>query len=246
MSCRAALALAASLLLAAGCGSEELTPEPDAGTQPITDLNPCLGAPDAGARAPDAFADRIVSFAPGEGAGFGQDLCPGIVLGSPEGMGEGNGSLHTLSLGKGGSIVLELTDTVAVNGPGVDLLVFENAFAHGSSGATFAEPGVVAVSEDGVKWSELPCAASDEAGGYPGCAGVRPVFASSTNGISATDPSVAGGDGFDLADFPDAPARVRFVRITDSGLNPNVAPSGGFDLDALAVVNGAPHPGGAP
>ena len=197
MSVRA-LALAAGLLLAAGCGSDGGNAEPDAGTQPITDLNPCLGPADAGVRAPDAFADRIVSFTPGEGAGFGQDLCPGIVLGSPEGMGTGNGSLHTLSLGAGGSIVLELTDLAAVDGPGVDLLVFENAFARSGTGATFAEPGRVAVSEDGVAWSELPCAAADEAHGYPGCAGVKPVFASSTNGISATDPEAAGGDGFDL------------------------------------------------
>ena len=241
MSWRAPLALAAGLLLAVGCGAEDPATGPDAGEQPIVDLNPCVGAPDAGARPADAFADRIVSFTPGAGSGFGQDLCPGIVLGSPEGMGEGNGSLHTLSLGERGSIVLELTDTVAVDGPGVDLLVFENAFARGDTGATFAEPGSVAVSGDGVTWSELPCAASDAANGYPGCAGVRPVFASSTNGISATDPAVAGGDGFDLADFPEPrPARVRFVRITDSGVSPNLAPSGGFDLDALAVVNGAP------
>jgi len=130
-----------------------------------------------------------------------------------------------------------------VDGPGVDLLVFENAFARSGTGATFAEPGRVAVSEDGVAWSELPCAAADEAHGYPGCAGVKPVFASSTNGISATDPEAAGGDGFDLADFPEPrPTRVRFVRITDSGLNPNLAPSGGFDLDALAVVNGEALP----
>jgi hypothetical protein len=236
---RHALLLAAGLALAAGCG-DEAPVEPDAGEEPV-DLNPCLGPSDAGTRAADPFADRIVSYAPGAGGGFGQDLCPGVVLGSPEGMGTGNGSLHVLSLGNRGSIVLELTDTVIVDRPGVDFLVFENAFAR-SETATFAEPGIVAVSEDNVTWSELPCAADDAANGYPGCAGVRPVFASSTNGVSATDPATAGGDGFDLADFPaPRPSRVRFVRITDSGVNSYVGPSGGFDLDAIAVVNGAPR-----
>jgi hypothetical protein len=235
-----ALLLAAGLALAAGCGDDApVDPGVDAGEEPV-DLNPCLGPTDAGTRAADPFADRIVSYAPGAGGGFGQDLCPGVVLGSPEGMGTGNGSLHVLSLGNRGSIVLELTDTVAVDGDGVDFIVFENAFAR-SATATFAEPGLVEVSEDGVTWSERACASTDEAGGYPGCAGVKPVFASSTNGISATDPDVAGGDGFDLKDFVNPPPRVRFVRITDSGVNSYVAPSGGFDLDAIAVVNGAPR-----
>jgi hypothetical protein len=236
-----ALLLAAGLALAAGCGEDApVDPAGDGGEQPV-DLNPCLGPTDAGAKATDPFADRIVSYAPGAGGGFGQDLCPGVVLGSPEGMGTGNGSLHVLSLGNRGTVVLEFTDTVAVDGPGVDFIVFENAFAR-SETTTFAEPGIVSVSEDGVTWSELPCAANDAANGYPGCAGVKPVFASSTNGVSATDPAAAGGDGFDLKDFPaPRPARVRFVRLQDSGVNGYLGPSGGFDLDALAVVNGAPR-----
>ncbi|MFY0581532.1 hypothetical protein ACN28S_51265 [Cystobacter fuscus] len=32
--------------------------------------------------------------------------------------------------------------------------------------------------------------------------------------------------------------RARFVRVRDAGNNPNGAPSSGFDLDAVAVVNG--------
>jgi hypothetical protein len=242
---RHTLLLAAGLALAAGCGGDGGAPQEDAGVPPPVDLTPCLGPADAGTKPADPFADRIVSFTPGSGAGFGQDLCPAVVLGSPEGLGTGNGSLHVLSLGNRGSIVLELTDTVAVNGDGVDFIVFENAFAR-SATATFAEPGVVEVSEDGVNWSKRACASTDEAGSYPGCAGVKPVCASSTNGISATDPDVAGGDGFDLEDFENPPARVRFVRITDAGNNSYVAPSGGFDLDAIAVVNGAPLAGSSP
>lgn len=236
-----ALLLAAGVLLAAGGCGEGVAPEeptPDAGTGgQETPLNPCLAAPDAGARGPDPFADRVVAFTPGPGAGFGQDRCPDVVLGSPEGNGSGMGSLHVLSLGERGSITLELTDTVVVDGPGADFIVFENPFQR-TGAELFAETGVVAVSADGQAWSELPCASADAAGGYPGCAGVKPVLASSTNGVSATDPAVAGGDAFDLATFPGAPAKVRFVRITDSGANGAASPSGGFDLDALAVVNG--------
>lgn len=231
------LLAASALLVAGGCGEGGPEATPDAGTGPETPLNPCLAAPDAGARGPDAFADRVVAFAPGAGAGYGQDRCPDVVLSSPEGNGSGMGSLHVLSLGERGSITLELTDTVVVDGPGVDLLVFENPFQR-SGAEMFVETAAVAVSADGQTWSELSCAASDASGGYPGCAGVRPVFASSTNGVSATDPAVAGGDGFDLAAFPGAPTKARFVRITDSGANTYGAPSGGFDMDAIAVVNG--------
>jgi hypothetical protein len=46
----------------------------------------------------------------------------------------------------------------------------------------------------------------------------------------------AGGDAFDLADI--GLQRARFVRIRDSGENPYEGTAGGFDLDALAVVNG--------
>jgi hypothetical protein len=64
------------------------------------------------------------------------------------------------------------------------------------------------------------------------------VFSSPDSGISATDPSVAGGDAFDLATL--GVRRARFVRVRDSGSNYYSAPSGGFDLDAIAVVHGEP------
>lgn len=187
----------------------------------------------------DPFADRIVSFTPGAGAGFGQSQLPGIVLGPPQGAGAGSGSLDVLSLGRNGVIVLEFTDIAVTDGPGVDLLVFENPFIK-PSGKPFAETGVVAVSDDGVTWHEFPCASSDVVNDFPGCAGVKPVYSSPGNGISPTDPAVAGGDGFDLADV--GLTRARFVRIRDSGANGYAGISGGFDLDAVAVVNGVQLP----
>ena len=49
----------------------------------------------------DPFADRVVSFDPGEFAGFGQDDMPDIALGAPEGGGA-IGSLDVVSLGREG------------------------------------------------------------------------------------------------------------------------------------------------
>ncbi len=178
------------------------------------------------------FADKVVSFNPGPYAGFGQDRSPDIVLGPPQGGGSGVGSLDVLSLGERGEIVLEFTDIGVVDGPGVDLLVFENPFGN------FSERGIVAVSEDGRSWHEFPCDPADAANGYPGCAGVKHVFSSPDNGISPTDPAVAGGDGFDLASL--GVKRARFVRIRDGGSNSYGSTSGGFDLDGISVVNGSP------
>jgi hypothetical protein len=206
-------------LLAVGCGGPSEEEDPQVTQPPV-----CSGES-------RPFATKVVSFKPGEDAGFGQDGYPNIVLGPPQGAGAGMGSLDVLSLGNRGEIVLELTLGV-VDGPGVDLLVFENPFGG------FVETGVVAVSEDGQTWREFPCNPTDSAGGYPGCAGVKPVSSSPDNGISATDPAVAGGDGFDLATL--GVARARFVRIRDSGANSYGFTSGGFDLDAIAVVNGSP------
>ena len=206
-------------LLAAGCGGpSEEKEDPKAPVACASENNP--------------FADKVASFQPGDSAGFGQDGYPSIVLGPPHGGGSGMGSLDVLSLGERGEIVLELTDIGVVDGPGVDLLVFENPFAG------FEETGVVSVSEDGQTWHEFPCDPADGTHGYPGCAGVKPVFSTPENGLSPTDPSVAGGDGFDLSTL--GVARARFIRLRDSGQNGYGFTSGGFDLDAIAVVHGSP------
>lgn len=214
----------------------------DGGPAPEADASVIVtdsGTSDAGVRLPDPWADRVVSIMPGDGAGFGQDRFPDVVLGPPQGGGESSGSLDVLSLGRDGVIVLEFTDLIAVDGPGVDLLVFENPFG------TFFETGVVAVSDDGVEWKEFGCAADDVDGGFPGCAGAHVVFGNPSMGVSATDPRVAGGDGFDLSLV--GLTRARFVRIRDSGRNRFYGPpGGGFDLDAIAVVNARLVDGGVP
>ncbi len=183
------------LLVLAGCG---VPPEIDAGVE----VDAGFVEVDAG----DPWADRVVRFAPGPGAGFGQDLFPGVVLGAPSGQGQASGSLNVLSLGKDGVIELEFVDLIAIDGPGVDLLVFENTFTG------FLETGVVEVSEDGVEWRKFSCAAVVD-GGSAGCAGTKPVFANPDQGISGTDPAVAGGDGFDLAEVGLRGFSLRQVRL---------------------------------
>jgi hypothetical protein len=208
--------------------------------------------------AADPFADRVVTYTVGTGGGGGQAGLPGVVLGPPHGGGAFQGSSDTFSLGLGGSITLAFDDNVLVNGPGPDLLVFENAFL--ATGLTtlppFAEPGVVEVSGDGVDWHAFPCALTT-APYYPGCAGVYPVFANvddpdapsplipSTTpigdlvGVPTADfvpPAGAGGDAFDLTDV--GLSAARFVRITASStLSPGLQGLSGFDLDALAAVH---------
>ncbi len=243
----------ASLLLALGCGGDEGAPSADAfmdgsmdgGTRDdgaMPDAGPDAGDEDAGMDGgspgncgnprPDVFADEIVSFMPGPNAGFGQDDLPCVVLGPPIGGGDGGGSLDVLSLGEAGEIVLALRDTDIVDGPGPDLIVFENPFTG------FSETGAVAVSMDGETWDEWPCA-NDELADFPGCAGVSPVFSNPDNGIDPTDAAAAGGDAFDLAER--GLSRARFVRIRDTGWNVYGGNSGGFDLDAIAAVNRAPR-----
>jgi len=177
----------------------------------------------------------VVDFAPGEFAGFGQDVLPQVVLGGPRGAGPGQGGLDVLSLGREGTITLAFEDWIAVDGPGPDLLVFENPFPG------WVEPGRVEVSADGESWVAFPCDGLDADGGYPGCAGVVPVLAHvDENDLDPTDPDAAGGDAFDLADV--GLAEARFIRITDDGTAPDfgyAGQAGGFDLDAVAVVNGA-------
>lgn len=186
----------------------------DLGTEADTDTDTMGG--------PDPFADRVVLFSPGEGAGFGE---PELALGGPRGLGTDAGSLHVVSLGCGGQIDLAFDgDLIPVDGPGVDLLVFENAFVG------FTELGEVSASVDGIDWLTWPCNTDT----LEGCAGVTPTAVDA----DPSDPDNAGGDAYDLEDI--GLTEARFVRVTDAGVNGCAAPSGGFDLDAVAAVTREP------
>jgi hypothetical protein len=181
------------------------------------------------------FATRVVSFRPGEGAGFGSERMPEIVLGPPRGGGEFRGGTDVVSLGAGGEIVLSF-DTEIVDGPGTDFVVFENAFqVPGTSDRFWEELGEVSVSADNKRWSTFSC---NTMAPRPrtGCAGWNVVYPAPDNMVCATNPNQSGGDGFDLATV--GVTSVRYVRIRDLRTQGSGSGTTGFDLDAVAIVNG--------
>lgn len=205
-----------------GCGEPRQRPDPVPGEPPVS--GPCDGGE-------DGFATCVAAFEPSAPASFGHDELPDIVLGPPQPP-EAGGTMDVASLGCDGRITLGFADGVP-DGPGADLIVFENAFA--TKNTTFAEPGAVLVSDDGNSWYAFAC---DVASG-DGCAGVSP--AAVVDAAGARDPDRAGGDAFDLDDL--ALDHIAWVRIVDrtrehygddkwcGGMG------GGFDLDAVARVH---------
>ena len=206
----------------------------------------CGGDPiDSGEPAPSSACDSIASpsrtiacieaFTPGEGAGFGMDKMPDILYGEPKGGGLLKGGADVLSLGAGGEITVGFGSNLIVDGPGPDFIIFENVFyAGGDQEKPWKGLGEVSVSEDGEAFVTFPCAS--EAYPFEGCAGWRAVLASPDSGVSSFDPEAAGGDPFDLATI--GVSTARFVRIKDLA-TAGQAPSAGFDLDAIAIVNPA-------
>ncbi|MEM1008921.1 MAG: cell surface protein, partial [Myxococcota bacterium] len=128
------------------------------------------------------------------------------------------------------------------DGPGIDFVIFENAFENAVG--SFAEPAEISVSVDGSKYVTFPCDPRGISWPFAQCAGVRPVFSSPLNQISPFDRKRAGGDGFDLRDV--GLRFARFIRIRDrsralesSGIWCE-GESAGFDLDAVAIIWGWP------
>ena len=193
-----------------------------------------LDAPDAHALTAAHYVSRVVSFTKGDGGGYGQDKMPTVVEGPPHGGGCCAGSTDVLSLGDGGEIVVAF-DVEIVDGPGVDLLVFENPFEIGGDKTNIlAELGEVSVSEDGVSWSTFPCTAREYP--YGACAGWHPVYATPDDPVDVDHPEKAGGDPFDLADL--GVTRAKFVRVRDMRTKiPSISATAGFDLDAMAVIH---------
>jgi hypothetical protein len=183
------------------------------------------------------YARSVESIAFGDGAGFNQAKLPGVVLGPPEGRGTGQGSLDVLSLGAGGEIVLGFGELGIVDGPGPDLIVFENSFwPNADASQVFAERGEVSVSEDGEDWQSFTCdSAGDGQGNFAGCAGVTPTLDYDAATLVPLDPAQTGGDAFDLAVL--GLSRARFVKIIDLRSVEAAGTTSGFDLDAVGLVN---------
>lgn len=217
-------------------------PQPD-GAKPMVDGG--FAGPDGSVLRADRFATKVVSFTPGDCAGFGLPAMPNVVLGPPVGGGSFAGGLDVITLGTSGEIVLGFGDNAIVDGPGADFLVFENAFWAGDNPEhPVADLGEVAVSEDGVTWKVFPCDAAlpgASTSSHGKCAGWKPVYSAPDNGISPVDAARAGGEVYDLAEL--GMTTARFIRVRDLGTgtcptNPAArANTVGFDLDAVAIVN---------
>ncbi|HEU4401387.1 MAG TPA: hypothetical protein VFT43_04715 [Candidatus Polarisedimenticolia bacterium] len=226
----------------------------------------------SGARADattDCFADRVASFTPGTVSAPPpyNSWEPGVLLGPPGNATPTTGSLSVLSLGRGGSLTLEFTDSEIVDGPGPDFIVFENPFFCTAPPLTaadpysvFAEPGIVAASVDGIEFRTFPYDATALSqvvsqcsdGGLlmrlTGLMGITPSFTG--NYTVPDDPLVFdpaapggvsghGGDAFDLATI--GLTRARFVRITDPNLAISLPGSSeGLDLDAVVALHARP------
>jgi hypothetical protein len=192
----------------------------------------------SGPCAADPWGDGVQSFTAGAFAGFGQDQLPWIVLGPPRGGGALEGSVDALSLGNGGIVTIAFRDNVLFDGPGDDLIVYENAFHVGSEdGPVFDELAYVELSVDRVTWVRL----AFDPDTREGLAGRAPVFSRPRNGIDPLSPE-AGGDRFDIEGS--GLTFVRFVRLVDvdgeiADVGDLVAPGGkgGFDLDAVAAIH---------
>jgi len=180
------------------------------------------------------YADGYLSLVQGPGQGFGTVH---NMFGPPEGLGPGAGGLDVYSLGVGGEVVLIL-EPRAFNGPGTDLVVYENPFVLDfTEWQVYAELLTVAVSSNGVDFARFPVDFEGEPGPYiqgstqlpapvtyfKGFAGVLPVSASPP-GVTPFDIVAGGGDCFDLADLINHPEviagnvdldDIRYVKLTD-------------------------------
>jgi hypothetical protein len=153
------------------------------------------------------FASQVVRYSPGPGnSGFAN---PQLALGGPQGGGAYYGSLHVVTLGVQGELVLGFAaNQTLTNGTGADLVVFENPYWFGTN--TFAELVRVGISSNGSDFAFFPtwCGVTGPVGPYgtidshlvSGFAGVNPVLANvTTNSLSPFDPTQGGGDAFDLS-----------------------------------------------
>jgi hypothetical protein len=247
----------------------------------LTTLSLAMLLRPAAARAADPWADAVVQYAPGGNAPAGYTT-PEAALGKPTlftdplGMFGGvvtpiNSSFgvgETVSLGAGGSLTLRFAEPVtndALNPFGIDLIVFGNAFFTGDFftpgepalvEGIFAEGGSIAVSADGVTFSDVPGEAD---GLFPtnAYADITQPFTTTPGAVEAdftrpVDPAFnpigktfsqiiagyegsGGGLGVDIG--PTGLSSISYVRIT----NPDGA---AFipEIDALADVASVPEP----
>jgi hypothetical protein len=181
------------------------------------------------------------------------------ALGPASGAVPGEGATTVVSLGDGGSATLTFASPI-VNGPGADFAVFENAFLAGSN--VFAEFGFVEVSANGTDFFRFDAVSLTQTATQVSSFGtIDPTNVYNLAGKHVT----SFGTPFDLQELlgrspllnVNAVTAVRVVDVIgtigtggtfDSLGNkvndpyPTAFASGGFDLDAVGVINSVPEP----
>lgn len=174
-----------------------------------------LAACDGAAYQPTS-PDTVVE-APGASAALFHD--PALALDGVQGAGRGAGSLDVFSIDYGDHLVLGWSGRRVHDGPGVDLVVYENPFIF-DGGRVFMDPAIVEVSIDGEEWVAFPhdylaqdeMLYSSDPADWSGFAGVTPVFLNdATNPVDPFDTALAGGDAFDIATLPDDALGARIL-----------------------------------
>jgi len=217
----------------------------------------------AGSTAVPASSPGIVRWATGcrVQRGFQDIAQPGLGLvsngDSSAAVGAQDGSV--VSVGDSGVAVLTFAHPIA-DGPGADLAVFENGFPNPqNSEEAFLELAFVEVSSDGQFFVRFPAQSlTPVAPQLSSTAGAGYINARALNNLAG---KYRGGFGtpFDLAELTGTPGldigRITHVRIVDvvgsvgahASLDsagrpinepyPTQFPTGGFDLDAVAVLS---------
>jgi hypothetical protein len=186
---------------------------------------------------------------------YGADSCA---------IGPADGNNGVISLGDGGSAVLSFKYPIT-DGPGFDFAVFENGFfQNDTSELAFLELAFVEVSTDGIEYIRFPSISmiQTEFQTEP----YEKLNASEINNLAGKYTAFYGTP-FDLHDIRDLsfgtgvnPDTINYVKIIDvigcienpwasfdSEMNvindpyPTPFSSGGFDLDAVAVINQTVH-----
>jgi hypothetical protein len=205
-----------------------------------------------------AWLTALVDPPPVTGGPFGD---PARALNGVRGGGMAMGStdVYSLDYGENGSLVFDVGRAL-LDGPGAEIVIFENAFQIAGSDRRFMDQLVVSVSLDGETWVDFPhdYVAADESvysslpSDWPGFAGLSPVLLDvDTNPVDPFDGAAAGGDAFDLTDLPieGVAAQIhddgfRFVRVTaaatltnpDTGETfPHDPGANGPDIDGIYV-----------
>lgn len=184
------------------------------------------------------------------------------TIGTPaNGTGPADGSV--VSLGDGGTATVTFSKTIT-NGPGADFAVFENGFISNFNGRAFLELAFVEVSSDGINFFRFPShneypanyiETADDMGG-PGFATMDARYLNNFAGKYISN----YGTPFDLSDLPDNSlldktkiSHVKLIDVVGTNIDgfrtydsfgniavdpfPTPFPSGGFDFDAVGVIN---------